>query len=273
MKKLVVGTVTAAGAALLLGGCGFSITATVNHEDLSYGLDVARLERLSFDLSYGDAEIVGTDAKTVSVHEHLSYTKNRRPTPFHTQQGNTLSLGYTCPGGLTIGDNTCSVSYRVQVPRALALQLKDGSGNLTLRSLRGDVQAHLGSGDVQADDLGGGRGVLGTDAGNIRVAGAAGPLEARTASGDLTLTGLRSGNVRARSDSGNVRLGFAAVPATVDAGSASGDVHVALPPGQSYAVDATTASGTSRVDVQNAPASPHKIRAHTSSGNVEVTGA
>ncbi|MCW2941470.1 MAG: hypothetical protein JWN00_4455 [Actinomycetia bacterium] len=74
--RIVTSAAVLAGTVLALGACRVSIAATTYHEDHSYGLTAGAL---TIDSNSGDLEIVATDAPTISVHERLNFTRNRRP--------------------------------------------------------------------------------------------------------------------------------------------------------------------------------------------------
>jgi Putative adhesin len=247
--RIVTSTAVLAGTVLALGACRVSVAATTYHEDHSYGLTAGAL---TIDSNSGDLEIVATDAPTISVHERLNFTRNRRPVTVHSVSGNTLSLKYSCPGGLVIGNNECSVDYQVQVPRATPVRVVDGSGNVTLHGLTGALNLQANSGDVTGGDL-------------------TGAVQVTVDSGSITLNGLTGTGVAAQANSGDITLAFTRAPGSVTAGVDSGSVRIALPGDQRYAVDARVDSGTRTVDVTQDPAAPHHVRATAGSGDVTVT--
>jgi DUF4097 and DUF4098 domain-containing protein YvlB len=269
--KSLAGAVLVTGAAVAaLTGCGMSFTSTTYHADNTYDVP-GQVGKLKMKLDSDNVEIVGSDVAKISVHERLSYSKNRKPTPRHTVEGGTLTLGYECPGGITIGINNCSVGYKVQVPRGTSVEVADSSGTITLVGIGGTVDASASSGNIIGTDLRGAQVTLNADSGQIRLQDVVGSLQAKASSGDIDGEGLRGGKVSAEADSGHVSLKFAAVPANVDVKASSGDIRLWLPGRQSYAVDATADSGAKDVGVSTDPGSPHKVKATADSGNVTIT--
>ena len=59
--------------------------------------------------------------------------------------------------------------------------------------------------------------------------------------------------MQAATSSGDVELDFRLAPRDVDAATASGDVDVSLPRGETYRVEADTGSGDSAVGVHDRP--------------------
>jgi hypothetical protein len=272
VKSLASAAVLVTGAAVAaLTGCGVHFTSTTYHSDNTYDVP-GPLGKLKVKLDSDNVEIVGTDATKINVRERLSYTKNRKPTPSHAVNGGMLTLGYTCPDGITIGSNGCSVAYTVQVPRGTSVEVQDDSGKITLSGIGGTVDASVSSGAIIGTDLRG-QVTLRADSGQIRLKGVTGSLQAKASSGDIDGEDLRGGKVSAVADSGQVRLKFAAVPADVDAKASSGNIQLWLPSGQSYAVEATADSGHKDITVPTNPASPHKIKAVADSGNVTINPA
>ncbi|MFI9061691.1 DUF4097 family beta strand repeat-containing protein [Streptomyces sp. NPDC053429] len=128
--------------------------------------------------------------------------------------------------------DTCSVRYRVEIPANATTHLTLGGGDITVRGLSGTTYATSEGGSVAVADS------------------SAKTVTARVGGGDVTVT-------------------FAGVPDAVDASTEGGDATVRLPQG-AYAVDATTEGGRRAVGVKTDPSSPHKVRAHTEGGDVDV---
>lgn len=273
-RALVGSGLLAAVAAVAVSGCGISIERTKHeHQDISYSLDSTGLKNLAFHVSSGDVQITGSSTNSqIQVHERLNYTTNHKPAPTHRVSDGTLSLAYQCPGnGLSIGFSECSVDYTVQVPAALALDLHDGSGDVRLDHWKGDVQAHLGSGNLVAHDLTGSTAAFDLGSGDVGITGASGALKVHTSSGQVRLTSLRSVHVTGDSSSGDVTAAFVSPPTDAVLTTGSGQIRVTLPARYSYAVDASTDSGDRpQPRVPTDPNSPYHVRAHSSSGDVNV---
>src|ERR1051325_7744734 len=219
-----------AGTALAVSACGVNVggPTTVKHEDRAYELKQGPVTQLSLGLDSSTATVVGTDTTKITVHERLSYSKNRKPTPHHTVTGSQLSLGYSCPRGINIGFSRCDVGYRIEVPRAPAINVGSDSGSLSLSGLSGPVSAHADSGSLQLTDYRGAKATLSADSGSIRVDGttAQSALDLSADSGSIRATGPKGGRGNGKVPSGSFRADFAAPPSFVDITVDSGSVHL-----------------------------------------------
>ncbi len=107
---------------------------------------------------------------------------------------------------LQIGPSPSRVSldYRITVPMETAIQVRAGSGDLSLHSLSGHLEAVLGSGDVDGKEI---EGVISLKAGSgdISLAQSFGAFHIQTGSGDINGHSLR-GNAELETGSGDVNL-------------------------------------------------------------------
>ena len=171
----------------------------------------------------GDVVVKESDRSGVHVTETLHWNGDK-PKNGHSVDGDTLTLAYKC--------GTCSVDYKIEVPRGLTAKIDTGSGDITLRDVTGPVNVSTGSGDVDA-------------------------------------RGLAAKQVNTRTGSGDVTLRFSAVPDQVQAVTGSGDGRLWVPNG-TYNVNASTGSGDRKVEVTHDASAPHAITVRTGSGDAEV---
>jgi len=59
----------------------------------------------------------------------------------------------------------------------------------------------------------------------------------------------------------------------VDAQTSAGEVDITVPGGGSYAVDASTRAGSTKVAVPTDPGASRKITAHTTAGKIVISPA
>ncbi|WP_018653278.1 DUF4097 family beta strand repeat-containing protein [Actinomadura flavalba] len=243
----------AAVLALPLTGCGVSFGATRAEESRTYEF-TQPLTRLDAETGSGHVDVVAADVRAVKVTERLRFSERRRPTTRREVSGGVLRLRHSCPSGFSIGVNTCEVNYRVEVPRALAVRVRAGSGDVRLTGLTGPVDARAGSGDVRVGDL-------------------RGAATLRTGSGTVTGRNLTGGTgpYRARAGSGDVDLVFTAPPAALDVEAGSGDVRVGLPGDRPYRVATEAGSGSIDVKVTRKDSAAHTVTAKTGSGDITIT--
>lgn len=230
---MTLGATLLTASALAVTGCGTSIGTTSNQNNYTITDPVTYL---TIDNPVGSTQIEATDATTVSVTEQLRYTGNP-PQTSHMITDGRLTLSYTCPSGaINVSVDVCSVTYVVQVPRQLAVQIDGKVGAVTLSGLAGQLT-----------------------------------LTSRT--GSINATGLTSRTVRARASAGTITLAFTAPPTTVDAQTQVGSITVQLPAETAYAVDARGEIGTVEVTVEQDSGSAHRVRAHSQVGSVTVNNS
>jgi len=177
----------------------------------------------------GTITVTGGWGSTIAVTERAYYSESKGlPTTSHAVNGSTLTLSYTCPAQLT-----CGVSYDVQVPRGVTVQVSDREGAIILASLAGTVQAH-------------------------------------TIAGAINATGLASPTVTLTSAAGPITASFAAVPTSVTASTNAGAVTLTVPGSAVYLVHAHTYVGSSAVTVPQSATSGSVITASSDLGNVKV---
>jgi hypothetical protein len=137
---------------------------------------------------------------------------------------------------LTYDCQDCGVDYDVRVPTGTTVYVTANTGDVTLTALGG-------------------------------------PVTASTDTGSVTASQLASGQAHLSSETGDVRATFTRTPSTVYATSQTGSVHVTVPRGTPYAVQASAQTGKVTVDVTRDAHSPHTITAEAETGDVTVRAA
>ena len=183
------------------------------------------------------------------------------------------------------------VGVRVRCPRGSDLYLRSGSADLEATGDLGVVDVKTSSGDVSLERAE--RLRFATASGDLRADEVSGPVECRTASGDVRIR--RSGGLLdANLVSGDLSVGVAASGlsittvsgdvrvdgvggGSIKAQSVSGDVRLAIAPGERLFVDASSVSGKMRseLDLGDDPAIEgegpvHELRVRTVSGDLLV---
>ncbi|MET8991160.1 DUF4097 family beta strand repeat-containing protein [Nonomuraea wenchangensis] len=218
------------GLTATAAGCGIAGPASQTRSSYEVPGDVTGLR---VEVDSGTVELVGSDRRTVRVTERLSWRKNKPETRHEVRDG-TLNLAYECPdtfGAGAIGVE-CEVSYRVEMPKGVRVEVGSDSGDLTLSGLAGEVRVRSDSGAIQAD-------------------------------------GLAGGKVTATSDSGDMTLEFTGQPDAVTTETDSGHTVVRVPAGP-YRVEAKTDSGDKRITAANDASAPRSIKVSSDSGDLEV---
>lgn len=186
------------------------------------------------------------------------------------------------------------VGVQVRCPERSDLSLRADSADLRATGTLGEVDVKTASGDVSLE----GAATLHVDtaSGDVRALDVDGTAELRTASGDATLRrcgGLLSANMvsgdlsvdeaagglAVNTVSGDVQV-RAAGGGGIRVQSVSGDVHLAIKPGERLYVDASSVSGTlsSELGLDDAPPSDSaapvsELRVRTISGDLEIVRA
>jgi len=208
-------------------------------------------------------------------------------------EGHEVVVQLQKKSGFMVGRGA-KIGVRIRCPRGSDLSLRTGSADLDATGELGAVDVKTASGDVAVDDatqlqsqsasgdLRGnrvrGRVECRTASGDVRIGRCEGPLIAQLVSGDLSV-GEASAGVAVTTVSGDVRFD-AAGGGGIRVQSVSGDVHLAITPGERLYIDASSVSGrmTSELDVgesdvdgQGGPV--NELRVRTVSGDLQIVRA
>ncbi|GAA2230772.1 DUF4097 family beta strand repeat-containing protein [Kitasatospora sp. NPDC001175] len=176
----------------------------------------------------GDIRVVG-GGTGVRVTEHQTY-RSTAPAAEHSTSAGTLTLSYKCP------DGDCGIGYEVEVPAGTRVRVKDGTGNVHLSGLSGEVEAQTGTGGIDAKRMSSDRASLSTSTGDVSTV-------------------------------------FTTQPHTLKATTSTGNVTVKVPTGDPYAVTATSDTGTVDQRIAQQPGAAHSIVATTNTGDVRIGNA
>ena len=163
----------------------------------------------------------------------------------------------------------CHAELVLHVPVGTAVEVHSSSGDITASGVGGDLVLETNSGDVTALGVTGSVD-LRTASGDVSLRGGSGRVALESHSGDVSGGDIASELVSAETRSGDVNLEFRVPPRDVEASTASGDVHLAVPDTAEYDVDLDTGSGDPQLGVRSDPDSPRKIHARTNSGDASV---
>jgi DUF4097 and DUF4098 domain-containing protein YvlB len=221
---LLVGWVAAIPAAASVQGTfqrTFQVSGPVNLEVLTHSGDVT--------VRGGPAGTVSITGK-IHVGSHwLGGDRNsdvqelERNPPLH-QEGNSIRVEYT-------NYRNIAIDYEITAPLETTVRTRSGSGDVTLESLRGNMDLQSGSGDFRLRDLTGEL-RLETGSGDMKAERIAGPVNAHAGSGNIKVEETATGDVSARTGSGNIEL--RGVKGGLRAESGSGDQRVEGTPTASW---------------------------------------
>ena len=256
---------------------------------------------LRVTLSGGEVTVEATDARNVDI-ELVPLRDNdvtrqaiaeARVEMTERGGGHEVVVQIGKKSGFWIGRGA-KVGVRVRCPRGSDLCLRASSADLDATGTLGAVDVKTASGDVSLEDVA--RVELNTASGDLRVRDVDGAVDFRTASGDATVRrcgGLLSANLV----SGDLSVGEAAAGLAVTTVSGdvrvhaaggggiriqavSGDVHLAIKPGERLYIDANSVSGTmsSELGLEDGPPADStipvsEVRVRTVSGDLQIVRA
>ena len=148
---------------------------------------------LSVTCPGGTVVVAGAEKNEVRVHARTGSGAIR-----FTSSGARASLEPSSGRGCSDG------RFEVTVPFGTRVSATTWSGSVSVRGVRGDIEAHAQSGDVQVNDAGE-RLDVETLSGDVVVAGVKGESRINTISGAINLSGAR-GDVTVESVSGDLEL-------------------------------------------------------------------
>lgn len=255
MKKLSL--VAATVSSLFLSGCVISIGAHAhNDSDLIETKqqlilnNTDDLKRLEVTAGRGSLKIKGDNSVTSITVDAVIGSEDGKDYEFTlTKRGNTAVLIAKTDGGM-FDNSHAYLDLVVRVPINMNLDVNDGSGDMMIDNLAGDVSVNDGSGSMHVSHVGG-------------------ALEINDGSGDITLKNVGK-SVTINDGSGSIDLikvgGFVEIndgSGNVDAFHISGDVQVTDGSGNVHVGDIT---GNVRVDDGSG-----NIEVNRVSGNVRIS--
>ncbi|MFF4405877.1 DUF4097 family beta strand repeat-containing protein [Streptomyces sp. NPDC001262] len=242
--SIVISGVLVAGVAL--SGCGAS-AENAAPEDRTF---TVRGQELTVDTDDSAVELVGDSGggKDVKVTRWFDgWAMGGSAGATWSMDGDTLKLRMHCRG-ISVG---CDAKHRIEVPRGIAVHVKDKNGSVDAHGFDSDLKIGTGNGSVDVRD-------------------SSGRLEVGTSNGRVTADGIRSRQVSVTSSNGSIRLGLQQVPDRVGTKSDNGSTRIALPRA-AYNVDTHAGNGRVSVDVPRDASSAHAVTARSNNGSITVT--
>lgn len=207
--------------ALLLGG---SVAQAVETQKM-LSLAAADIGVLDVDAGAGSLSISGREgAESIEVRATVRVTGIREK-DFDKYLDDHLELSLEKRGdravlvaklrerGFSFFGRDATVDLEVTVPRRLALEIDDGSGEISLKNISGDVRIDDGSGDIHVDGI----------SGDLDVDDASGDIKVREVGGDV-LVDDSSGSITIRHVGGKVTVSDGS--GSIDIDDVGGDVRL-----------------------------------------------
>lgn len=171
------------------------------------------IDTLSIDAGAGSLEVTGVDGSseilvtaTIQVSE-ADEEKARRGVESDLvlvleQSGNTATLEGHFEEGLWGWSESRLVNLAVSVPAGMHLDVNDGSGEMSIRNVRGDIEIDDGSGPMALTDVGGSV-TIDDGSGSVTITGAGGDVRIDDGSGGIEVNGV-DGSVVVDDGSGSI---------------------------------------------------------------------
>jgi len=242
-------------AVAALSGCG-----GLAEQRLTYNrTENVKVTEIEISPGAGDV-VVRTGAVTdVRIERVVQYRGDEPNETTYRFDGTKLLLDTDC-------GRQCGVSYDILAPEGVAVRGRNGSGNIRLTEVS-EVDVKVGSGDISVDGASGAVRAE-TGSGDVTLSGVPGTVWAHTGSGSIEGRDLGAGKVQAEAASGDITLTLRTA-GSVQAQAASGNVVLVVPAG-SYRVQANADSGSTNVSVRNDPAATAVLEARTGSGDITI---
>jgi DUF4097 and DUF4098 domain-containing protein YvlB len=250
--------VTVNGATVTVNGVNVTggIGANSAEDTVQKRFIAGSVSSLKADANTGSIEISSTEAGSDEIHVQATRTihgsdsvETLKPLLADVSVqaelvNGALVLSSKHPADFDKRNISVSVDYVVTVPQRLALDLRTGSGAITVHGIKGDARLHTDYGGIELTDIGGSvdasttsgavsiHGAEGakridakTDYGDIDLTQVSGAIDANTSSGTITVQDARNAvNMKLHSDYGKVSISNAA--GSIDASSSSGVVRI-----------------------------------------------
>jgi DUF4097 and DUF4098 domain-containing protein YvlB len=156
-----------------------------------------------------------------------------------------------------------SVDYRITVPSEIDVNLQTMDGDVSTKSIDGNVKINNYSGDIHLKSCTG-HIKANTKSGDIDVAECSGTLNVKSLSGDLTFSEVTTDELNCNTLSGDIEGTLRPnVGSNVNAKTLSGDIELKMPETSSFSISAETLSGSidCELPVRDASRSGHRFTA------------
>lgn len=213
-------------AVMILPGCVIHVSASSADVHLQEELQLSanQLDMLEVDAGAGSLTIKGdANATDISVSASIHTTKDKDYQLLLVKKGSRAVL--TSEHGSTSGfwnGQSPSIDLTITVPAHLALDIDDGSGDISINGINNHVDISDGSGELLVKNV----------QGNLSIEDGSGELEINNVSGDVTIDDGSgelvvkniSGNVSVTDGSGDLSIHHVGGKVSIDDGSGGIDV-------------------------------------------------
>ena len=213
-------------AVLILPGCVIHVGAQSADVELQENLSIASsgVKTLEVESGAGFLNIVGVEGATeITVKADIETTKKHNYELELTKVGSRAVL--VAKHGSTSGfwnGSSPSINLTVQVPKHLALDIDDGSGDISITDINNFVEVEDGSGSLFIKNIQGDL-IVDDGSGELEISNVSGDVDIDDGSGEMTVTDI-AGSVKVEDGSGEMTLRHIGGMVTIDDGSGSIEV-------------------------------------------------
>jgi hypothetical protein len=225
------------GLALLAAACGSASETTEIEITDSFDTGVIRIDS-------GDVVVLGNNDGITTIEATLSYSGTAPEVTADVVDGG-LVVGHTCAGS-----DECSVDYNISLPESTALVVDVCEGKLTVTSMKAELSATTGAGELFLNTI-------------------EGPaIVAQSGDGFVFGTQMKTPQASFTAAEGDIDVSFDDVIEELSVATEKGDITVQLEGGP-YAFD-ITADGSVNNKVDASDTATNTVVLRTASGDVEV---
>ncbi len=147
----------------------------------------------------------------------------------------------------------CEINFKISAQKNIDLELANGSGDINVNGVSGDLAYKVGSGQVTVDS-------------QVK------ELEGKSGSGDISIKGLTS-NASIKAGSGKISLVYSVAPAVgeLDIKTGSGNADVVFPKSAKIHTSFMAGSGAVKNALGETIDSKFKVSMKAGSGNLNIT--
>jgi DUF4097 and DUF4098 domain-containing protein YvlB len=196
--------------------CTVSTYAQDSRYSFKESYDLGSPAQVSVSCSDGDIEVVAFEGKKTDIffivekyNKVLTISRQELEKEFIVevvQTGNSLSIvvKHRNESSSFNWKDRMEVSFRLQVPKETACDLRTSDGNISMKGLIRDQKLKTSDGNIEANNITGSL-IASTSDGNIYIQKIAGPVDLKTSDGNIRLEDIR-GDARASTSDGNITV-------------------------------------------------------------------
>ncbi|WP_372871914.1 DUF4097 family beta strand repeat-containing protein [Shewanella sp.] len=242
--------------ALTSGMIFSSVVAAADEQLRELSLPASSLTGLNAEVGAGGFTLkTSADTDTVTVTALIGHQGDREPELKLEQRGNDAFLVAKFPANTSWFGKSPYIDITVTVPANFNLELEDGSGDIHISGLKGNIKVKDGSGNIEL--MGGNTVSIEDGSGDIELTDIVGTLSITDGSGDIDISNV-GGNTHIKDGSGNIQASD--INANIEINDGSGNIDVSR-----VAAKVEITDGSGNIKVSDAES---LVLHETGSGNV-----